>query len=111
MLTSEGTNEYVGSPVYMAPEVIGGKKYDFRVDVWGVGIIAYLLISGDTPFGSSNRRETFQKIINQEPSFYGTKWDSVSKHSKDFIGKCLIKDFRKRPFVEELLSHTWVTGN
>ena len=55
----EGLSDVLGSPLYMAPEIIKEIKYDFRVDVWSVGIIAYILLSGGPPFRGKSKAEIF----------------------------------------------------
>lgn len=52
---AEGLHDVLGSPLYMAPEIIQEKTYDLRVDVWSVGVIAYILLSGRPPFKGSSK--------------------------------------------------------
>ena len=46
----EGLNQILGSPLYMAPEIVLGKKYDLKVDVWSVGCIVNIMLTGNAPF-------------------------------------------------------------
>jgi serine/threonine protein kinase len=57
----------LGSPMYMAPELINKTPYDERVDIWALGVLTYLLLSGKHPFGSLNLREMQQRILIHEP--------------------------------------------
>ena len=52
---SEGSDTQLGSPIYMAPEIIKGKNYNSKVDIWSLGIITYFLLSGRPPFRGRSR--------------------------------------------------------
>ena len=59
----------LGTPLYMAPELIRHQKYSEKVDVWGLGIITYQLLSGKTPFDGKNIKKINQNIIYKEIKF------------------------------------------
>lgn len=99
----------LGSPLYMAPEIIREVKYDNRVDVWSCGVIAYILICGRPPFKGRLKTDIFKSILETPLQFEHAIWDKVSKASKDFIKKCLEKDYSKRPQTKDLLNHEWFT--
>lgn len=103
----EGLQDVLGSPLYMAPEIIKETKYDNRVDVWSCGVIAYILLCGRPPFRGKAKPDIFKSILNNPLDFEHPIWDKVSKASKDFIRKCLDKDFNKRPQAKDLLEHEW----
>ena len=94
----------VGSPYFMAPEVLN-ERYNSKCDVWSLGILFYFLISGIPPFYSDSIPELFKLILNSEPSFKHESWKNISKQTKDTIKAMLIKDFNKRPSCDELLKH------
>lgn len=54
--------EVLGSPLYMAPEIIAGEEYDNKVDVWSIGVITFILLSGRAPFKGKTRSEIFESI-------------------------------------------------
>ena len=58
-----------GTPLYVAPEMILGKKYREKVDIWSLGVIVYVLLSGVPPFKGRNRDQLFESIIDASPSF------------------------------------------
>ena len=62
----EGLNDVLGSPLYMAPEIVREDTYDEKVDTWSVGVIAYILLCGSPPFKGKSKQEMFKSIINQE---------------------------------------------
>jgi len=103
-----------GTLNYMAPEVLmnmrGARNIcDKAVDVWSIGILTYLLISGIHPFDSGKTHENMlNRIISGKFEFSGPVWDKVSKECKDFIKRCLVVDPKKRASVADLLKHAWI---
>ncbi|XP_049877142.1 myosin-IIIb-like isoform X1 [Pectinophora gossypiella] len=102
-------NTSVGTPYWMAPEVIAceqqlDQSYDCRCDVWSVGITAIELAEGEPPLsGLHPMRALFQIPRNPPPSL--SHPEVFSPHLVDFIGECLVKDMNQRPFARELLEH------
>ena len=107
-----------GSPSYIAPEVINvgyfrtqRDPYDCKCDIWSVGVITYILLSGKMPFHGKHFKETFGKIVKGQWAFVGDVWDtSVSPAAKDFIRKLLTMDPKARPSATEALRHAWVVN-
>lgn len=71
----QGLTEVLGSPLYMAPEIIKEEPYDEKVDIWSVGTIAYILLSGRPPFAGKSKPEIFNSITRNELSFKNAIWD------------------------------------
>jgi serine/threonine protein kinase len=92
----------------MAPEIIREEPYDEKVDIWSVGTIAYILLSGRPPFAGKSKPEIFNSITRGELQFKHPIWQQVSSEAKDFITKALHKDKAKRASAMELLSHPWI---
>ncbi|KAM9774984.1 myosin-IIIa isoform 1-T1 [Syngnathus typhle] len=105
-------NTSVGTPFWMAPEVIACEQqpdstYDARCDVWSLGITAIELGDGDPPLSELHPMRALFKIPrNPPPSLHQP--ESWSADFNDFISKCLIKDFELRPNVDDLLRHIFV---
>jgi calcium-dependent protein kinase len=59
----------LGSPNYTAPEVLYGLKYDARCDVWSLGIIAYMMLSGRPPFDGNSKQAVYKRSLNTEPDY------------------------------------------
>mmetsp|Transcript_4957 Transcript_4957/g.3567 ORF Transcript_4957/g.3567 Transcript_4957/m.3567 type:complete len:215 (+) Transcript_4957:348-992(+) len=95
--------EQLGSPLYMAPEVVKEEKYDGKVDVWAVGVLAFILLSGGPPFRGRTRYEIFRSIKNQDLAFDKPIWKRVSEEAKEFITEALNKDPSKRPTAADLI--------
>jgi len=98
-----------GTPGYVAPEVLMCESYDKSVDMWGIGIITYILLAGYPPFYAENDTALFEKIMNAEYDFDDECWDDVSDLAKDFIQHLLVKDPKERFTAEQALQHSWIT--
>jgi len=114
-LSTKASEGAVGGTLnYMAPEVLMNMRgahnvCDKAVDVWSIGVLAYVLISGIHPFESKKSNENIlNRIIAGKYKFEGPVWDKVSKDCKDFIKRCLVVDPKKRATVVDLLKHPWI---
>jgi serine/threonine protein kinase len=99
-----------GTPGYVAPEVLMGNPYTNAVDIWSIGVIAYVLLCGYTPFYSENQRELFNQILKADYEFGDPEWTDISKEAKDFIAKILVVNPNQRPTAQECLAHPWLAG-
>jgi len=104
----EQLNTYCGSPEYVAPEVLACVPYEKAVDLWSVGVITYILLTGFLPFYDKNHAVLFEKIQNVDYN-----WDDcpeVSPAAKHFIQHLLVKDPKKRYTAEIAMAHPWIKG-
>lgn len=104
--------EKVGTPYSVAPEIILGKGYDEKCDVWSIGVICYLLLCGETPFGGDcaddDLGQVRQKIISGNVPFDPELWGNVSEEAIDFVKSLLIVDAERRPSALEAQNHPWI---
>ena len=103
----------LGSPLYMAPELVNRQPYSEKVDVWSLGVITYQLLSGRTPFESDSIKKIDFNINNKRVKFEsGPKehWDDISGDAKQFILRCLERDANKRPSIRELFKEPWIAN-
>uniref|UniRef100_A0A7S2A6B0 Calmodulin n=1 Tax=Ditylum brightwellii TaxID=49249 RepID=A0A7S2A6B0_9STRA len=108
----EVMDEAVGTPYTVAPEVIKS-CYDERCDVWGIGVITFLLLSGESPFGGCDGVEPLSMVKNNilrghvrfEPEDI---WVDVSDQAKQFILKLLVTDPNQRPTAREAQTSSWL---
>ena len=92
----------------MAPEMIEGNAYP-QSDIWSLGVIVYLMLLGKHPFEGDTLEALFNNIKNKELNLYELIKLDCSEESKDFIIKCLNKDYNKRITTSECLEHPWIT--
>ena len=85
-----GLRQVLGSPLYMAPEIVREEPYDKSVDVWSVGVIAHILLSGSPPFYGQSKQEIYRSIVKDTPRFGKVK-ASLSAEAIDFVTQCLHK--------------------
>lgn len=104
----DGLELVLGSPLYMAPELIQRQKYNEKVDIWSLGVITYMLLSGKNPFPGRDKREIQAKIVNSVVDLNKATLKTVSANAKDFIKQCLNKSVKERWSAEQLLSHDWI---
>ncbi|EKX51577.1 hypothetical protein GUITHDRAFT_65968 [Guillardia theta CCMP2712] len=100
-----------GTPEYMAPEVLEttSSGYDEKVDMWSLGIVVYVMLSGFFPFLSSSRPALFKKIAAGDFTFPSPYWDCVSDKAKDFISQALRVKSEERISASAALQHQWMT--
>ncbi len=109
-LENEYENELIGTPYFIAPEVIK-RRYDSKCDIWSIGILLYFLISKKRPFDGKKLEEIFDGINNKEINFSIKPFDTTSEELKDLILKLLKKNPNERLTAQEALNHPWFTKN
>ena len=105
---NETTKEIVGTLGYMAPEVLMGKEYNYSADVWAIGVITYLLLTGYLPFDDEQEdKEVIRKTLFESIPFYNDSWKNISSKAKEFVKKILKKDKEERITIEGILRDPW----
>uniref|UniRef100_A0A6N2L4T7 non-specific serine/threonine protein kinase n=1 Tax=Salix viminalis TaxID=40686 RepID=A0A6N2L4T7_SALVM len=103
----ERFNEIVGSPYYMAPEILK-RNYGPEVDVWSAGVILYILLCGVPPFWAETEQGVAQAIIRSVIDFKRDPWPRVSDNAKDLVKKMLNPDPKLRLTAQQVLEHPWI---
>uniref|UniRef100_A0A3Q0RQ84 CaM kinase-like vesicle-associated protein n=2 Tax=Heroini TaxID=318529 RepID=A0A3Q0RQ84_AMPCI len=108
-----------GTPEYLAPEVVARQRYGRPVDCWAIGVIMYILLSGNPPFyddaeedDSDNRdKNLFLKILSGDYEFDSPYWDDISDSAKSLVASLMEVDQDQRLTAQEAIAHEWISGN
>lgn len=107
-----------GTPHYFAPELIDAFKtpsdslnqsspgYGKTVDMWSLGVVLYILLSGTPPFEADG---LYDQILGGHYEFDAEEWETVSSEAKDLVRRLMTVDPKKRPTIQEALKHCWLT--
>ncbi|XP_013207155.1 striated muscle preferentially expressed protein kinase isoform X3 [Microtus ochrogaster] len=95
-----------GTPEFVAPEIVNQSPVSGVTDIWPVGVVAFLCLTGISPFVGENDRTTLMNIRNYNVAFEETTFLSLSREARGFLIKVLVQD-RQRPTAEETLEHPW----
>ncbi|NXT49245.1 MYLK4 kinase, partial [Pluvianellus socialis] len=100
-----------GTPEFLAPEVVNYEFVSFPTDMWSVGVIAYMLLTGLSPFLGDDDNETLNNILACSWDFEDEEFRGVSDQAKDFISKLLIKEKCWRISATAALKHPWLSDH
>jgi len=102
-------NTKVGTPYYVAPEVLN-REYTKSCDIWSIGVITYILLCGYPPFYGDTDTQIFESVRVGRFDFPSPEWDKISETAKEFISAMLKRDPSKRPSAAEALTQQWIKG-
>ncbi|XP_077861907.1 peripheral plasma membrane protein CASK-like [Saccoglossus kowalevskii] len=101
------TSGRIGTPHFMAPEVVKREPYGKAADMWGCGVMLYILLSGSLPFYGTKDR-LFDSIVKGKYYLKTKAWEHISEAAKDLLQKMLSVDPEERITVDQALSHPWL---
>jgi serine/threonine protein kinase len=110
-LMEEGTGTRVGTPLYIAPEVLRSENYDYRVDVWSLGCTMYELLTGRYLFQVRDERALIAR--HERIRSYGVEFEEgcgISQEAQGFIRSMLVYDKEQRPMFSDLIRHSYLTN-
>ncbi|XP_056258199.1 myosin light chain kinase, smooth muscle [Seriola aureovittata] len=99
-----------GTPEFVAPEVINYEPVCLATDMWSIGVICYILLSGESPFQGNSDAETLALVTAAQWEFDEDSFDEITDEAKNFISSLLNKDTRRRMSCEEALAHPWMAA-
>ena len=104
----EEFREMLGTTEFVSPEVINFEPITLNSDMWSLGVITYIMLSGASPFLGDTQQETYANIMACDYEFDEEFFAETSELAKDFIRRLFIKDQNKRMSVDECLVHPWI---
>ncbi|NXM02229.1 MYLK3 kinase, partial [Tyrannus savana] len=99
-----------GTPEFLAPEVVNYDFVSFPTDMWSVGVITYMLLSGLSPFLGETDAETMNYVLNCSWDFDAEAFEQLSEEAKDFISRLLVKEKSCRMSATQCLKHEWLNN-
>ncbi|XP_039609428.1 serine/threonine-protein kinase 17A [Polypterus senegalus] len=106
--SNEELREIMGTPEYVAPEILNYEPISTATDMWSIGVLAYVMLTGTSPFLGDDKQETFLNISQINVSYNEEEFERISKSAVDFIKALLVKEPHKRATAEECLCHIWL---
>nr|XP_027814521.2 myosin light chain kinase family member 4 [Ovis aries] len=100
-----------GTPEFLAPEVVNYDFVSFPTDMWSVGVITYMLLSGLSPFLGDDDAETLNNILACRWDLEDQEFQDISEEAREFISKLLIKEKSWRISASEALKHPWLADH
>ncbi|XP_012252657.2 death-associated protein kinase 1-like isoform X2 [Athalia rosae] len=98
-----------GTPEFVAPEIVNYEPLSLGTDLWAVGVLTYILLSGASPFLGEDKQETYANVASCQYQFDDEYFSNVSALAKDFIQSLFVKDPKERGNAELCLKHPWIT--
>ncbi|XP_074658860.1 serine/threonine-protein kinase 17A-like isoform X2 [Tubulanus polymorphus] len=107
---NQGTDirDILGTLDYVAPEILSYEPIKKATDMWSIGVLAYVMLTGHSPFLGETKQETFLNISQINVEYPDDLFKNISSNARDFIAKLLVKDPEDRPSATEMLSHVWL---
>jgi len=109
--TEKCLTKQCGTPFFVSPEILMRQPYDQQSDMWSVGCIIFLLLSGNLPFMGRSQKELFRKIVSGKFEFKEADWSDVSPDAKDLVQKLLVLDPDERFTSSQALRHKWMKAS
>ncbi|KAM7003385.1 death-associated protein kinase 2 isoform 1-T1 [Tautogolabrus adspersus] len=104
----EDFKDIFGTPEFVAPEIVNYEQLGLEADMWSIGVITYILLSGASPFLGDTKQETLGNISAMNYEFDEELFSNTSELAKSFIRELLEKDTRKRMTIQDALNHHWI---
>ncbi|XP_063816090.1 serine/threonine-protein kinase 17A-like [Pseudophryne corroboree] len=101
--------EILGTPEYVAPEVLNYEPISTATDMWSIGVLTYVMLTGVSPFLGDTKQETFLNISQVDIQYSQEEFEGISDQAVDFIKSLLIKNPRKRAHADQCLKHAWLS--
>lgn len=102
---------FAGTPDYLAPELVNYDPISSATDVWSLGVVCYVMLTGQSPFAGETAQETSNNICNVDYEFPQDLFSGISQHAQTFISSIFKRNPKHRATIEECLKHPWISGH
>uniref|UniRef100_A0A8D2L5M4 Myosin light chain kinase 2 n=1 Tax=Varanus komodoensis TaxID=61221 RepID=A0A8D2L5M4_VARKO len=99
-----------GTPEFLSPEVVSYEQVSYSTDMWSMGVITYMLLSGLSPFLGDNDTETLNNVLAASWYFDEEAFEGISDEAKDFVSNLIIKEKSGRMSAAQCLQHPWLNN-
>ncbi|XP_008575447.1 PREDICTED: myosin light chain kinase 2, skeletal/cardiac muscle isoform X2 [Galeopterus variegatus] len=99
-----------GTPEFLSPEVVNYDQISDKTDMWSLGVITYMLLSGLSPFLGDDDTETLNNVLSGNWYFDEETFEAVSDEAKDFVSNLIVKDQGARMSAAQCLAHPWLNN-
>ncbi|CAG5129449.1 unnamed protein product, partial [Candidula unifasciata] len=106
--TGEDIRDIIGTPDYVAPEVLDYEPLNIQTDMWSLGVLTYVMLTACSPFAGDTQQETFCNITQVKLDFPEDLFGHINPLAKDFISKLLVKRARDRMTARQCFDHPWL---
>ncbi|XP_053308708.1 serine/threonine-protein kinase 17A-like [Spea bombifrons] len=101
--------EILGTPEYVAPEVLNYEPISTATDMWSIGVLTYVMLTGESPFLGETKQETFLNISQVNVEYSQEEFEGISDLAIDFIKSLLVKNPSNRTRADQCLTHPWLS--
>ncbi|KAK3082713.1 hypothetical protein FSP39_003330 [Pinctada imbricata] len=98
----------LGSPEFLAPEIVSRLPVGLVTDIWSIGVILYVLLSGVSPFLDESHEETCANIVNNDYCFPDQYFSGISNEARDLVRAMLTNDLSERPTAQQCMESIWI---
>ncbi|XP_053570522.1 serine/threonine-protein kinase 17A [Bombina bombina] len=108
IMNNKELREIIGTPEYVAPEILNYEPISTATDMWSIGVLAYVMLTGTSPFLGDDKQQTFLNISQLNINYTDDEFDGISESAIDFIKALLVREPEGRATAEECLQHPWL---
>ncbi|XP_002741442.1 serine/threonine-protein kinase 17A-like [Saccoglossus kowalevskii] len=108
---NEEIREILGTLDYVAPEILSYEPITLATDMWSIGVLTYVMLTGISPFAADDKQETFLNISQCKADFSSDLWKDISPLAVDFIKRLLVVQPTKRYKMKDCLEHPWIKSS
>ncbi|KAF8561593.1 hypothetical protein P879_10565 [Paragonimus westermani] len=99
------------NPIFCAPELLTSRKFDKAYDLWSLGVLLYIMLSGCDPYYPKSNGDLYRAILTGDIQFPDNLWNGISRTGRDAAKQLLVLDTNQRHTTAQLLKHTWLTDD